>query len=214
VIGVVGDVRQMGLDTAPEPELFTSTNQTAFVNPFMWPSQLLVRTRVDPLTLAAAVRDAVWAIDADQPVTRVRSMEDVLDAELTNRNTQLTLVGSFASLALLLAAVGLYGLLAYTVTQRTREIGVRMALGAQPRAVVGGVVRGALALAALGIAFGLAAAFGITRFLAAFLYGVKPTDALTAGGVAALLLVVTLIASYVPARRAAAIDPMAALRSD
>jgi predicted permease len=214
VVGVVGDVRQMGLDTASEPEFFTSANQQAFTNPFMWPSQLLVRTRVEPLTVAAAVRDAVWAIDADQPVTRVRAMDEVLDSELTNRNRQLTLVGAFASLALLLASVGLYGVLAYTVSQRTREIGLKMALGAQPSTVVRGVVRGALVLAALGISLGLAAAFGLTRFLASFLYGVSPTDALTAGGVAAVLLVVTLLASYVPARRAAAVDPMAALRSD
>ena len=214
VIGIIGDVRTMGLDVAPEPEFFTSADQPAFTNPFMWPSQLLVRTKVEPLTLAASVRDAVWAVDADQPVTRVRSMDDVLDAEVTNRNTQLTLVGAFASLALLLAAVGLYGVLAYTVTQRTREIGLKLALGAQPSAVVRAVVRGALVLAALGIALGLTTAFGLTRFLASFLYGVSPTDSLTAGGVAAVLLVVTLLASYVPARRAAAVDPMAALRSD
>jgi ABC-type antimicrobial peptide transport system permease subunit len=227
VIGVVGDVQTMGLDVPLEPEFFTSANQSAFTNPFMWPSQLLVRTKVEPLALVAAVRDAVWAVDADQPVTHVRAMEDVLDAELANRNLQLTLIGSFAALALLLAAVGLYGVLAYTVTQRTREIGVRMALGALPRSVVGGVVRGAILLASLGIVLGLTAAFGLTRLLESFLYrvsvpdgvtpflyGVSSTDGLTAGGVVAVLLVVTLLASYVPARRAAAVDPMAALRSD
>ena len=214
VIGVVGDVRQMGLDVAPEPEFFVSASQSAFTNPFMWPGQLLVRTRVEPLTLAAAVRHAIREVDADQPVVAMRAMEELLDAELTNRNTQLTLVGSFALLAVLLAAVGLYGVLAYAVTQRTREIGLRMALGAQPGAVVAGVMRGALVLAALGIGLGLAASFGLTRYLASFLYGVSPADPITAAGVAALLIAVTLLASYVPARRAAHVDPMSALRTN
>jgi predicted permease len=214
VIGVVGDVHQMGLDTAPEPEFFASASQRAFDYPFAWPTYLLVRTRVEPLTLAAAVRNAVWDVDADQPVGSIRTMQDVLDRELSGRDTQLTLVGAFAALALLLASVGLYGVLSYTVAQRTAEIGLRMALGAETAVVVRGVIRGALKLAALGIALGLGAAFGVTRFLGSFLYGVSPMDPPTLAGVAALLLVVTVLASYVPARRAARVEPVLALRSD
>ena len=138
------------------------------------------------------MRGAVWEVDADQPVASVRSMREVLDAELTSRNTQMTLVGGFAALALLLAAVGLYGVLSYTVAQRTAEIGLRMALGAQTATVVRGVVRSALGLAAIGIALGLAGAFGVTRFLSSFLFGVSPMDPATFAAVAVLLVVVTI----------------------
>jgi predicted permease len=214
VIGVVGDVRQMGRDVAAEPEFFVSANQPVLSSPFFWPGNLLVRTRVDPVTLATAVRNAVWEVDADQPVASIRTMDDLLAADVASRDTQLTLVGAFASLALLLASVGLYGVLSYTVAQRTAEIGLRMALGAEASAVVSGVIRGALKLAALGVVLGLAVAFGVTRFLGSFLYGVSPTDPATLAAVAALLVVVTIVASYVPARRAARIDPMLALRSE
>jgi ABC-type antimicrobial peptide transport system permease subunit len=181
---------------------------------FFWPRYLVVRTQVEPMTLAAAVRSAIWSVDADQPVSSVRSMREVLDADLTSRNTQMTLVGSFAVLALLLASVGLYGVLSYTVAQRTAEFGLRMALGAQASDVVSGVLRSALVLACIGIALGLAGAFGVTRFLSSFLFGVSPTDPATLGAVAALLVVVTMLASWVPARRAAGVDPMSALRSE
>jgi len=173
-----------------------------------------VRTNVDAMTLAAAIRGAVWEVDADQPVASVRSMREVLDSELTSRNTQMTLVGGFAALALLLAAVGLYGVLSYTVAQRTAEIGLRMALGAQASTVVRGVLRSALGLAAIGIALGLAGAFGVTRFLSSFLFGVSPMDPATFAAVAVLLIVVTSVASWVPARRAASVDPVSALRSE
>jgi ABC-type antimicrobial peptide transport system permease subunit len=141
-------------------------------------------------------------------------MSDVFDEELSSRNTQMTLVGTFAGLALLLASVGLYGVLSYSVAQRTAEIGVRVALGAQRSAVVRGVVRTALVLGAIGIALGLTGALGLTRLLESFLFGVSATDPATFGSVAALLLVVAALASYVPARRAASVDPMAALRAE
>ena len=132
----------------------------------MWPQQLVVRTSGDPLALAPAVRRAVWDIDPDQPVSSVRAMSEILDAELASRNTQLTLIGAFAVLALVLAAVGLYGTLSYTVSQSTNEIGLRMALGAEESAVVGSVVRSALATALIGIGIGLVAAFALTRTIA------------------------------------------------
>jgi putative ABC transport system permease protein len=138
----------------------------------------------------------------------------VLDRDVESRNTQLTLVGAFAALALLLASVGLYGVLSYTIAQRTAEIGLRMALGAQTGNVVGGVLSGALKLASIGVVLGVAGAFGVTRFLGSFLFGVSPMDPATLAGVAFVLVAVTIFASWLPALRAARIDPMAALRSD
>ncbi len=214
IIGVVGDVRQMGLDVPAEPELYLASAQIPVQFAFFWPRHLLVRTQGDPMALAAALRRAVWDVDPDQPVAQIRPMTDVLDADLASRNTQLTLLGVFAALALVLAAVGLYGVLAYTVTQRTAEIALRMALGAPVASVVHGVVRSALVLAALGIALGLVGALAGTRVLASFLYGVSATDPVTLAGVAVLLVAVTVAASYVPARRAARIDPAAALRGE
>ena len=134
-------------------------------------------------------------------------MSEVFDQELSDRHTQLTLVGGLAALALVLASVGLYGVLSYTVVRRTSEIGLRVALGAQTGSIVGTVVRNALSLAALGLVLGLAAAVGLSRVLASFLFGVSPADPATYVAVPALLVIVTILASYVPARRAAGIDP-------
>jgi putative ABC transport system permease protein len=214
VVGIVGDVRQMGLDVAAEPELYLSSDQIPVVFAFFWPKHLLVRTQGDPLAISAALRQAVWDVDPAQPVAQIRTMDDVLDADLASRNTQLTLLGAFAAVALLLSAVGLYGVLAYTVTQRTAEIALRMALGAPAASVVRGVVRSALLLAALGIALGLAGALAGTRVLASFLYGVSATDPTTLAVVAGVFVLVTLVASFVPARRAAHVDPAAALRGE
>jgi ABC-type antimicrobial peptide transport system permease subunit len=159
------------------------------------------------------VRRAVWDVEPDQPVA-IRAMSEVLDAELANRSMQLTLLGAFAVIALVLAAVGLYGTLSYTVSQSTNEIGLRMALGAAESTVVGSVVRSALGTALLGIGVGLVAAYALTRTIASFLYGVSPTDPVTAAAVAGLLLAVTALAAFVPARRAANVDPMTALRAE
>ncbi len=208
VVGVVGDMHQDGLDAAPFPELYAPLDQLGGAGNFtlMWPQQLVVRTSGDPLALGPAVRRAVWDVEPDQPVA-IRAMSEVLDAELANRSMQLTLLGAFAVIALVLAGVGLYGTLSYTVSQSTAEIGLRMALGAEQRTVVSSVVRSALGTAVLGIAMGLVAAFALTRTLASFLYDVSPTDPTTAVAVAAVLLVVTALAAFMPARRAASIDP-------
>ena len=178
------------------------------------PRYLLVRTQGDPLTLATAVRNAVWEEDANQPVSIIGTMSDVLDAELANRDTQLTLIGGFAVAALLLASVGLYGVLSYTITQRTSEIGLRMALGAQRRTVVRAVLRSALYLTAVGILLGLVAALGFSRLLASFLFAVEPSDPATFFDVSMILLLVAMVASYLPASRAASVDPMTALRNE
>jgi putative ABC transport system permease protein len=214
VIGVVGDVRQMGLDLPAEPEFYLPLAQTSFAGSisFFWPRYLVVRTRSDPMTLAAAVRRAVWSVDADQPVSNIRPITEAFAEELSSRNTQLTLVGGLAVLALLLASVGLYGVLSYVVAQRTSEIGLRMALGARRGKVIGSVVRSALVLASLGVLAGTGGALVLSRLLSAFLYGVSPRDSVTFVGVPALLVLVTLVATYVPARRAAGVDPVSALR--
>jgi putative ABC transport system permease protein len=212
VVGVVGDVRQSGLDVPAAPEVFVPLDQTIY--PFLWPNHLVVRTGGDPLALAAAVRAAIWEVDPNQPVSDVRAMSEVLDAELANRSTQLTLIGAFALLALVLAAVGLYGTLSYTVSQSTNEIGLRMALGAEEHTVVASVVQSALKAALLGIGVGLLAAYALTRTIAAFLYDVSPTDPVTAVAVAGLLLLVAALAAFLPARRAASINPVVALRAE
>ncbi|HET8645225.1 MAG TPA: FtsX-like permease family protein, partial [Vicinamibacteria bacterium] len=214
VVGVVGDVRQMGLDVSPEPEVYFSLDQPTGATPFFWPQHLVVRTQGDPRALAPALRQAVWSVDPEQPVSNVRPMTDVLDAELSGRGTQMTLVAAFAGLALLLAAVGLYGVLSYDVAQRTPEIGIRMALGAQRADVVRSVVRRGLLTAAAGTALGLAGALALARVLRSLLFGVGPTDPVTFAGVAALVLVVAVAATCVPAWRAATIDPVAALRAE
>ena len=154
-MGVVGDMRQDGLDAAPFPELYAPLDQLGGAGNFtlMWPQQLVVRTSGDPLALGPAVRRAVWDVEPDQPVA-IRAMSEVLDAELANRSMQLTLLGAFAVIALVLAGVGLYGTLSYTVSQSTAEIGLRMALGAEQRTVVSSVVRSALGTAVIGIALG------------------------------------------------------------
>jgi predicted permease len=214
VIGVVGDMRQMGLDTPPVSELYLPA--AAFVPNvgFFWPRHLFVRTAGDPLALGNPVRAAIWRMDPDQPISLLHTMDDVFDRELSNRNTQLTLVGAFAVLALVLAAVGLYGVLSYAVAQRTPEIGLRMALGAQHATVVRTVVVGALALACVGLTIGVAGALALARLVESFLFGVSATDPMTFVAAAALLLAVTGAAAYLPARRAANVDPMTALRGE
>lgn len=183
VIGVVGDMRRFGFDASPELEMYFSFEQPPSNAPFLWPRHLVVRTEGDPLALTGAVRNAVWEVDPNQAVSWIRSMTEIFDAEPANRDTQRMLAGGFAVLALLLASVGLYGVLSYTVAQRTAEIGVRMALGAPRASVVRAVIRSALLLGVVGIGLGLAGAFGLTRFLASFVFEVSPTDPTTLAGV-------------------------------
>ena len=212
IIGVVGDVREVGLDVPAEPGVFAPLDQVE--GAFMRSRHLVVRTDGDPLALASAVRGVVRAVDPDQPVSSVRAMREVLDAELANRNTQLTLIGAFAVMALVLAAVGLYGVLSYTVSQSTNEIGLRMALGARQQTVVAAVVRSALGTALIGTGVGLVAAYALTRTIASFLYVVSPTDPVTGAAVAGVLLLVAGLAALVPALRAASVNPMTALRAE
>jgi len=214
VIGVVGDVHQMALDTPAEPEIYFAAGQVAIDASFFWPQHLVVRTSGDPLALSNAVRQAVWDVDPDQPVSNVRSMGQVFDAELSSRNTQLTLVGAFAALAFVMAFVGLYGVLSYTVTRRLRDIGVKIALGASRATVMGEVVTSALSMTAIGVAIGLATSVGVMRLLSAWLVNVNAVDPLTFGASALLLVVMALLAGLVPALRSAHVDPIAILRAE
>ncbi|HWW82123.1 MAG TPA: ABC transporter permease [Vicinamibacterales bacterium] len=214
VVGVVGDMRQMGLDTPAEPEMYFSLTQAGATVPFLWPRSLVVRSRGEPLALSTSVRRAVWDVDPDEPVSNIQSMEQVVDIELQSRNMQLTLVGAFAVLALVMAAVGLYGVLSYNVAQRSGEIGVRLALGAQRVTVIAQVVRGALLLVGSGIVLGLASAFVLTRLLTSLLFSISPADPATFLATALLLILTALVASYFPARRSANLDPISVLKSE
>lgn len=209
IVGVVGDARHYTLDEtqllqaylphAQRPQIFTS---------------IVVRTIKDPHDLARAVREAVWRVDKDQPVWRFRSMDEDLDAVVTSPRVLMWLMGIFSVVAVLVAVVGIYGVLSYTMTQRTQEIGIRIALGADARRVRGLVVREGARLVAIAVAIGLVAAFGATRLLRSQLFGVAPHDALTFAAVTFVLAGVAILACYLPARRASRVDPMEALRTD
>jgi putative ABC transport system permease protein len=186
----------------------------AIASPFLWPQHLVVKTRGNAAALTGAIRRAVWEVDPDQPVTGVRPMSEIVDVELSARNTQLTLVAAFAVAALLMAAIGLYGVLAHTVAQQLPEIGVRMALGARRRTVVTRVVVDALRLAAIGALCGLVASFALTRLLSTWLFEVSPLDTVTFVATVFVLGLVALVASSVPAFRGASVDPISVLRAD
>ena len=210
IVGVVGDVRDdvvQGRDNVP---LFYLPS---WQNP-AWLMHLVVRTRSSPLDAAPAVRRAVWAVDKHQPVFDTKSMEDVVAETFSQPRVLAGLTGTFASVALLLAAVGVYGLLSYVVSQRTREMGIRVALGARRQDVLRAILYEGAHLGLVGVAVGLAASFGLTRLLAGFLFGVSAADPLTFAAVAALLFGVTLAACLVPACRALRVDPLVALRCE
>jgi len=176
------------------------------------PRQLVVKTDVEPTSLAAAVRKSVWELDKDQPVSDVRTMEEVLSASLARQRFTTLLLGVFAALAVLLAAVGIYGVMSYSMAQRTREIGIRMALGAQKRDVLKLAVGQGLKLVAIGVVIGLIGALALTRVMTSLLFNVSATDPATLVTISLILVAVALLASYIPARRAAKVDPLIALR--
>jgi putative ABC transport system permease protein len=213
VVGVVGSVHHSSLNAEPRSQLYRTTAQ---LGAGMMPKKMLyvVRSGGDPRPLAAAVRGAVYEVDPDQPVANVRTLDRVVADSVAARRFNLLLLGLFAALALALAAVGIYGITSYAVVQRTRELGLRMALGAQPGEVLRLLVTEAGALAGLGLGLGLAAAWALTRVMASLLYGVGSTDPATFAGVALALLLIALASAWVPGRRATKLDPMVALRTD
>ncbi len=207
IVGVVGDVKHWGLDRKPEPTLYFTYQQQPQDS-----MVLLVRAKADPTGLMAAVRNAVLAVDKDQPVYEIKTVEDAIAESIVLPRYTAALLSVFAALALVLAAVGLYGVMSYAVTGRTHEIGIRMALGAAPRDVLKLIVGQGLSLALIGLASGVVAAFGLTRLMSSLLYGVSATDPATYLLISALLTGVALAACAVPARRATRVDPMIALR--
>jgi putative ABC transport system permease protein len=178
-----------------------------------WQSMVLVaKTRVEPAAMAAPIRQQVWSIDKDQPVFDVKTMREVRAISLALYSFSSVMLSVFAGVALLLSAIGIYGVMSYAVTQRTQEIGIRMALGARAMDVLKLVVKNGMSLACIGVAVGLAGAYGLTRLLASLLVGVKPTDVVTFSTVTFGLLLIALLACYIPARRATKVDPLVALR--
>ena len=210
-MGIVGATRNRGLDRAAEPELFISTLQADGLDNQLF---LLVRTEGDPRGAIAAVRAIVRSIDADQPVYMVRTVDEALANSQVNRRLSTVLLGLFGLFALVLAAVGIYGVVSYAASQRTREVGVRMALGASAGSVTGLFLRQALLPVVIGASVGLLAAFGIGRAMASLLFGVRSGDPATLLASGALLALVGLMAAYLPARRASRLDPMRALRAE
>ncbi len=208
IIGVVGNVRHGGLDAEPHAEIYQLLGQA------QWPSMFVaIRSRTsDPTTLTSAAQNVVWSVNKDVPLANVRTMQDLIANSVQRRKFSMLLLTIFAVVAMLLAAIGLYGVMSYSVLQRTHEIGIRMALGARRPEVLALVVKQGMALALVGIAAGAILSLAMARLISGMLFGITPTDPLTFAGVAALLGTVAFLANYLPARRASKVDPMVALR--
>lgn len=207
IVGVVGDTKTT-LDTEAEQQMYVPYAQDA-----SWGGMsLVVRTNGEPTNLVAALRNEIRSVDKGIPIFNVKTMNDVLAISVGPRRTPMLLLTAFAGVALLLAMIGIYGVTSYHVTQRTQEIGIRMALGAQMRDVVSLILKGGMALALIGIGLGLLGAFALTRLLSSLLFGVQPTDIPTFIFVSLGLLVTALLACYLPARPATKVDPLVALR--
>jgi putative ABC transport system permease protein len=207
IVGVVRDVRSERLEAGFAPMLYRSVLQSSNLN-----LTLVARSSGDPSLLAESIRREVRAVDPNEPVFSVRTMNDVVAAALAERRFTLLLLALFAATAMALSAIGIYGVMAYFVTQRTREIGIRMALGASPRAVLAMVLGQGAKLAAAGVAAGLLGAVTLTRAISALLYGVSPRDPATLVLLSVGLSAIALVACYLPARRATRVDPIRALR--
>jgi putative ABC transport system permease protein len=210
IVGIVADTRVMGIEQPPRPEMYFPIAQSA--DNWMWPRDLIIKTSGDPHALVRAVSEAVWTVNRDQPVSNVSTMDEIVARELQDRRLQTTLMGAFGSLALFLAAVGIYGVLSFMVTERTAEIGVRLALGGRPSQIRSLFVARGLTLAAVGIGAGLIAAFWSSALVNRLLFNVHARDWRTFGVQAAVIAIVTIAAAYLPARRASEIDPVSALK--
>src|SRR5262245_6368789 len=213
VVGVVADVRQMGVDAPVKAEMYLPYQQHGF-NPWMAPYNLAIRVSGDPMSLVAAVSREIHAVDPNQPISVIATMAKLLGEETQQRWVGMILLATFAGVALLLAALGIYGVLAYFVAQRSREIGVRVALGAQTRDVMKMVMKQGMRLTFLGVGIGLIGGLALARLMKSLLFGVSATDPLTFAAVATLLSLVALLACYIPARRATKVDPVVALRRE
>jgi putative ABC transport system permease protein len=207
IVGVLGDVRNQSLTQDVQPEIYVPFAQIPSLN-----INLVVRTAGDPHQFAGAVRERLRSIDRDQPVIRVRTMEELLDAGAAQPRLTTYLLGGLSATALVLALIGIYGVIGYSVAERTQEMGIRIALGAERREILGLVLRQGLTLAGIGIGIGLAVSLALTRLIATLLYQVSATDPITYIGGPILFAAVAMVASYLPARRATQVDPIVALR--
>ena len=209
IVGVVGDVKHFGLDVPEQPALYTPYTQ---INPWKRWMSIAARTQGDADGAAQALKQEIWKVDSQLPVTRVETMSEVAAGSFAARRFNMSLLSLFAGLALVLAAIGIYGVMSNAVTQRTQEIGIRLALGARTIDVLRLIIRNGLTLVSIGVALGLAGAFALTRLMTTLLFGVTPTDGLTIAVVSAVLIGVALLACLIPARRATKVDPLVALR--
>jgi putative ABC transport system permease protein len=207
IVGIARDVKSAGLNGESEPAYYVPATQAPLPD-----MTVLVRTRTEPNAFVPALRNTVLAIDPNQPITSIATMDEIMTGSIAQPRLSMLLMGLFGGLALLLAAVGIYGLLSYAVAQRTQEMGIRMALGARMTDVLTLVLKQGVALILIGEAVGLAGAFALTRLMRTLLFGVTPTDVPTFAAVAAVLTAVALLACYLPARRATLVDPLVALR--
>jgi putative ABC transport system permease protein len=212
-VGVVGDIKHDGLDDEAYPAVYSPYTQ----KPMAWKRSfsVVLRTKaVEPMAAAQSLKNAVWKIDPQLPVTFIEPMDQVMAASVSQQRFSTVLLCIFAGLALTLAVVGIYGVTAYVVAQRTQEIGIRMALGAQPRSVLRMIIAEGVGLSAMGVVLGIVGALALARLVKGLLFQVESTDPIAFLSSAGLLVLVALIASYFPARRAAKVDPMSALRTE
>ena len=212
IVGVTGNVKHTGLDEALRQEVYCPYLQTKATR--QWPRFLALRISGDPLTIQRKLRQITAGIDSEEPLNHVMTMSDIVDRETSQSSIQSALLSGLALLALIMASVGVYGVMAYLVTQRSREIGVRMALGAQPKQVRVLVLKRGMTLALIGVVVGACAALALTRLMSGLLFGVSATDPAIMTGVTTLLIAVALVACLIPAQRAASIDPAEALRAE
>jgi len=212
IVGVVKEIRDRGVVEELKPAVYRVLEQSDQTNDL--PSGIVVRTAVEPASIIPAVRQAIWSVDRNQPVARIQTIEEIVDRQLSTSSQSTTLLSAFALLALLLASLGVYGVLSYAVTQRTNEIGVRMALGATSRDILLSFGRRGLALTLTGLGIGLVLGVMAARLMTALLYGFQPRYAMAAAAVSLVLLAVAALASFIPARRASRVDPLIALRNE
>ena len=209
VVGIIGDIRHHGLDRAIQPEVYVPYVQAAVES-----MVVAVRTGGPPETITGAVRNAIWSLDRNLPVDQMQTLDQFVEASLEEPRIRMAFLNGFAVFALLLSGVGLYGVVAYSVSRRRRDIGIRVALGARPTQIVRDIVWRGFLLATIGTAAGLAASVLLSKALAGLLFGVTPTDTTTLIGVTVLVLFICGIASFVPARRATGFDPADVLKGD
>ncbi|MCU1267441.1 MAG: efflux pump, inner rane subunit [Acidobacteria bacterium] len=209
IVGVVGDVKHFGLDLPEQPGLYSPYTQA---QPWKRWMTLVARTQSDPGSLTQAIKQLVWKVDSQLPLTKVQTMDEVAASSFAARSFNMLLLAIFAGLALVLAAVGIYGVMSYAVTQRTQEIGIRMALGARAPDVLKLIIRSGMIMTLIGVVIGLAGAVALTRLMTTLLFGVTPTDKVTFAVVSGVLIFVALLACYLPAHRATKVDPLEALR--